>query len=62
MLSFNRFGWKIDPIRSNVEPGGKRQATISFTPTQLVLSTMPVSGITVTCVANVRYAICPVLV
>eukprot|EP00667_Euglena_gracilis_P000837 EG_transcript_837 len=49
-----RYGFRLDPIKSNVEAGGRRQCVVTFTPTPLVLSTMPVSGITVTCIATVR--------
>eukprot|EP00668_Euglena_longa_P033563 GGOE01043148.1.p1 GENE.GGOE01043148.1~~GGOE01043148.1.p1 ORF type:complete len:1201 (-),score=427.59 GGOE01043148.1:199-3801(-) len=49
-----RYGFRMDLLKSNVEAGGRRQCTVTFTPTPLVLSTMPVSGITVTCIATVR--------
>lgn len=47
-------GWKIDVLKANVAPASKSTVTVSFTPTQLLLDSLPLQGIGVVAVANIR--------
>lgn len=47
-------GWKVDPVKASVVPGSKANVTVSFTPTQWLLDSLPIPKVSVISVCNVK--------